>query len=376
MERFDVVIVGAGIAGASLAYHLAPHRRVLLLEQEGQPGYHSTGRSAATLHRSYGNATIRALTACSALFYLDPPAGFSAVPPASPRGVLVAARADQLPELEAEIERSRPFVPEVRRLDGAACRELVPLLRPERIVAGMLDPTLLDLDVAAILQGFVRGARARGAALRGDARLEAIERQGAGWRVATREAAFLADLVVNAAGAWADTVAGLAGLASLGIVPKRRTAITVSAPAGVDVRPWPMVADVAEEWYLKPDAGRILCSPADESPCEPGDVQPDELDVAICVERIQENLALEIRRIESRWAGLRTFARDKTPAVGFDPRAEGFFWLAGQGGYGIQTAPAMAALATALLLGEPVPAPLAEAGIEPSVLRPARLLPA
>lgn len=374
MERFDVVIVGAGIAGASLAYRLAPDRRVALIEQEGQPGYHSTGRSAATLHRSYGNATVRALTACSAPFYLSPPAGFGDVALASPRGVLVAARADQLDLLEAEIERSRRFVPEAQRLDGAACRDLVPLLRAERIVAGMLDPTLLDLDVGAILQGFVRGARARGATFRQDARIEAIERSGEGWRVVSRDGALEAPVLVNAAGAWADSIAALAGVGPLGIVPKRRTAITIPAPAGMEVAAWPMVADVAEEWYLKPDAGRILCSPADETPCEPGDAQPEELDVAICVERIQENFDLTIRRIESRWAGLRSFARDKTPVAGFDPRAAGFFWLAGQGGYGIQTAPAMAALAAALIRGEPVPAPLQDAGIAFSTLSPARLL--
>jgi D-arginine dehydrogenase len=374
MERFDVVIIGAGMAGASLAYELAPVRRVLLLEQEGQPGYHSTGRSAATLHRSYGNETIRALTAASAPFYLDPPAGFTEVPLASPRGVLVAARADQLDELDAEIERSRRFVAAVERLDGTRCRALVPLLRPERIVAGMLDPSLLDLDVGAILAGFVKGARARGASLRGDARLEGLERTGSGWRVTLRDAVIEAELLVDAAGAWADHVAGLAGLAPLGIVPKRRTAITIPAPAGLEVGGWPMVADVAEEWYLKPDAGRILCSPADESPCDPCDAQPEELDVAICVERIQENFSLDIRRIESRWAGLRTFARDKTPVAGFDLRTEGFFWLAGQGGYGIQTAPALAAFAAALITGEPVPAPLAAAGIDAAALAPARLL--
>lgn len=373
MERFDVVIVGAGIAGASLAYMLAPDRRVLLLEQESQPGYHSTGRSAATLHRSYGNETIRALTACSAPFYLAPPEGFTEVALSSPRGILVTARADQQGELEAEIERSRRFVPEVERLDGAGCRALVPSLRAERIVAGMLDPTLLDLDVGAILAGFVRGARARGASLRADARLSGIERVSAGWRVSLRDGVVEAGILVNAAGAWADTLAGLAGLEPLGIVPKRRTAITVQAPADSDIRAWPMVADVAEEWYLKPDAGRLLCSPADETPCDPCDAQPEELDVAICVERIGENFTFPIRRIESRWAGLRSFAPDKTPVAGFDPRAPGFFWLAGQGGYGIQTAPALATLAAALVKGEPVPGQIRDAGIEPSALSPARL---
>jgi D-arginine dehydrogenase len=181
--------------------------------------------------------------------------------------------------------------------------------------------------------------------------------------------------VVDAAGAWADTVAELAGLTPLGIVPKRRTAIIVPAPAGVAIDRWPLVAEVAEEWYVKPDAGRLLCSPADQTPSPPCDAQPEELDVAICVERIQEAFAFEIRRVENRWAGLRSFAADKTPVAEFDPRAPGFFWLAGQGGYGIQTAPALAMLAAALITGAALPERLAAAGVEPGALDPARLLP-
>jgi D-arginine dehydrogenase len=207
MERFEVVIIGAGMAGASLAWALAPARRVLLLERESQPGYHSTGRSAATLHRSYGNAAVRALTAASAPFYLDPPAGFSEVALASPRGVLVVARADQLEALEAEIRTSRRFVPEVARLDRDGCLALAPSLRPDYVAAGMLDPTLVDLDVGAILAGFLKGARAKGAVVRADARLHGLARDGAGWRLALADSEIGCDVVVDAAGAWADTVA-------------------------------------------------------------------------------------------------------------------------------------------------------------------------
>jgi D-arginine dehydrogenase len=375
MERFEVVIIGAGMAGASLAWALAPARRVLLLERESQPGYHSTGRSAATLHRSYGNAAVRALTAASAPFYLDPPAGFSEVALTSPRGVLIVARVDQLEALEAEIRTSRRFVPEVAGLDRDGCLALVPALRPDHVAAGMLDPTLVDLDVGAVLAGFLKGARAKGAVVRADARLHGLARDGAGWRVALADGEVGCDVVVDAAGAWADTVAELAGLTPLGIVPKRRTAIIVPAPAGVAIDRWPLVADVAEDWYVKPDAGRLLCSPADQTPSPPCDAQPEELDVAICVERIQEAFAFEIRRVENRWAGLRSFAADKTPVAGFDPRAPGFFWLAGQGGYGIQTAPALAMLAAALITGAALPERLAAAGVEPGALDPARLLP-
>lgn len=376
MERYDVVIIGAGIAGASLAWALAGRRRVLLLERESQPGYHSTGRSAATLNRSYGNDTIRALTAASAPFYLEPPAGFCEVPLTAPRGVLVVAREDERDMLEAEIERSLRFVPTITRLDRAACLARVPALRADYVAAGMLDPELLELDVAAILAGFLKGARAQGAVLHRNAEVLGLGAEGDGWRIELRQGVVHGGVVVNAAGAWADTLAGLAGIGGLGIVPKRRTAIVVQAPLGSEAGRWPLVDHVAETWYVKPDAGRLFCSPADQTPTEPSDVQPDELDVAICVDRVQTALDIEIRRIESKWAGLRSFAPDKTPVAGFDPRAPGFFWLAGQGGYGIQTAPAMAAFATARIMGEDLPAWLAATGLAPAALDPARLVAA
>ena len=369
MEEFDVVIVGGGMAGASLAWSLAPQRRVLVLERESQPGYHSTGRSAATLHSSYGNETIRALTASAAPFYLTPPTGFTETPMSRPRAVLKVAREDQLEALDAELERTLRFVPSARRISRDACLKLVPSLRPDYVAAGVLDPTMLDLDVAVILAAYLRGARGRGAVVRTSSEVAALAADGAGWRIELHDGTVRAPVVVNAAGAWADTVAGLAGLAPLGIVPKRRTAIIVPAPAGLPTADWPMLEAVGEEWYVKPDAGRLLCSPADETPCAPADVQPEELDVAICAERIEQAFSFPVRRIESRWAGLRCFAADKTPVLGFDPRAAGFFWLAGQGGYGIQTAPALAALAAAQIGGEVIPD-----GLDPTPLRPGRLL--
>ncbi len=372
MEQYDTVIVGAGIAGASLAWALAPHQRVLLLEQEGQPGYHSTGRSAATLHASYGNATIRALTAASAPFYGAPPPDFGDAPLSRPLGVMMLAREDQLDLLEDEAERARAFVPTIERWDRARCLDRVPALRPERVAAALYDPTMLDLDVAAIHAGFLRGARAAGAALRCEAPLVAAAGDGAGWRLRLRDGEIRCAVLADAAGAWADTVAGTAGLGPLGIMPKRRTAIIVAPPADSGVAGWPMIGDIAEEWYVKPDAGRLLCSPADETPSEPCDAQADEYDVAVCADRIETAFTFPIRRVESRWAGLRSFAPDKTPVAGFDPRAPSFFWLAGQGGYGIQTAPALASLAAALIRGEGVPSHLA--AIDVAALAPGRLL--
>lgn len=371
MDRFDVVIVGAGMAGASLAWHLAPRRRVLLLEREPQPGYHSTGRSAATLHSSYGNSTIRALTAASAPFYREPPEGFAPTALARPLGVLVMAREDQLDLLREETERACAFVPSVETWDRDRCLARVPILRPEQIGAAMFDPTMLDLDVAAIHAGFLRGSRAQGVELRCSADLVSAQKERDGWRLELRGGEVSCDVLVDAAGAWADSLAEAAGLAPLGIQPLRRTAITVQALG--EVASWPMIGDVAEEWYVKPDAGRLLCSPADETPTPPCDAQPEELDVAICVDRIETAFDLAIRRIESRWAGLRSFAPDRTPVAGFDPRAPGFFWLAGQGGYGIQTAPALAALCAAQICGRPIPSHLD--GIDPAALAPVRLLP-
>jgi D-arginine dehydrogenase len=376
MERYDVAIIGAGLAGASLACALAERRRVLLIEQESQPGYHSTGRSAATLHRSYGNATVRALTAASAPFFLTPPPGFASVPLSRPRGLLIVADQDQLAALEAEYELSRRFVAEIERLGPSDCLAHVPSLRRERVAAGLYDPTLLDLDVDALLRGFLKGAASRGAVLRCDAGLRAVSQAAEGWRLDLGQGSVACAILINAAGAWADAVAELAGLPPLGIEPRRRTAITVPAPEGVPVEGWPMIHEVTEAWYVKPDAGRLLGSPADQHLSPACDAQPEELDVAICVDLIEQAFDFPIRRVLSRWAGLRCFAPDKTPVVGFDPRAPGFYWLAGQGGYGIQTAPALAALATAQITGEPPPAWLPAPPPVDKALAPARLLAA
>jgi D-arginine dehydrogenase len=247
---------------------------------------------------------------------------------------------------------------------------MVPALRPEWAAHGWYDASATDMEVAAILHGFLRVLRGRGGLVRADAEARGLERRGDGWSILLRDGTVRASVVVNAAGAWADSVAALAGLAPLGITPLRRTVVIVPPPAGHDIARWPGVADIAETWYVKPDAGKLLCSPADETPSEPCDARPDELDVAICSDRVQQALDIEIRRIEHRWAGLRCFAPDRTPVVGFDPRTEGFFWLAGQGGYGIMTAPVLATLTACLVLGREPPAWLA--GIDPAALSPDR----
>ena len=360
----DIVVIGAGMAGASAAHFLARRFDVLLLEQEDQPGYHTTGRSAALYTQAYGNAAIRALTVASKPFFDAPPDGFSEVPLLLPRGLALFGRRDQADSLEGAFRDGRRFVPEIRMLDSDGVCELIPALRPDYVAGAVFEPEAADIDVHAMHRGFLRGVP-----LRRNAEVEGLERCGSGWRVALRGGdALEARLVVNAAGAWADEIAEMAGAAPIGLVPKRRTAFTFEAETGE----WPMAVDVDEQFYFKPESGRALGSLADETPSPPCDAQPEEIDVAMAVDRIEHATTFRIRRIERRWAGLRSFVADKTPVVGFDPGAPGFFWCAGQGGYGIQTAPAMGMAVASLAAGEGLPPEVRDLGLEESVLSPAR----
>ncbi len=372
MNTFDVAVIGAGMAGAAVAYELAASRSVLLLEQESHPGYHTTGRSAALFAETYGNAAIRALTAGSRRFYEQPPTGFAA-PLLSPRGVVMVARPDQAERLHQWVESVGPAA---SAMTAAEVLARVPLLRRDYVGAGAFEPGAMDIDVHALHDGYLRGAKARGATIVTGAGLAGLTRSGTGWTVRSDAGTWTADTVVNAAGAWADQVAALAGAAPCGLQPMRRTAITVDLPGGMDASAWPVVIDADEEFYFKPEGGRLLLSPADETPMPPCDVQPDELDIAICMDRVQRAADLPVRRVVRAWAGLRSFVADRTPVVGFDPDVPGLFWLAGQGGYGIQTAPAMGRLAAALLARTEVPADLADllaaGGVDAAALAPGR----
>jgi D-arginine dehydrogenase len=367
----DFLIVGAGIAGASAAYELARLGRVVLLEREERAGYHSTGRSAALYAESYGNFVVRAITSASREFYHAPPAGFAEHPLLRPRGTMLIARADQREALDAALADIRRTLPTLVKIDGARARELCPAIGPD-IVAGIHVPDDKDMDVDAIHQGFLRGARRAGADLVVDAEVLSLRREGARWLARTKAGDFAAPIVVNAAGAWCDAVAGLAGIAPIGLVPKRRTAFVFPAPEGASVEAWPAVIDVAETFYFKPEAGTILGSPANEDPVEPHDVQPEDLDVAIAVDRIESATSLKVRRVISKWAGLRSFVPDKTLVTGFEPDAAGFFWCAGQGGYGIQTAPAMGRIVAHLATGRGLPTDVAARGVREADLSPAR----
>lgn len=348
---FDIIVIGAGIAGAGIAFGLASTARVALVEREEQPGYHTTGRSAAVYLKGYGTEVIRDLTVLSEAFLASPPAEFSEVPLIHPRGALTLVRPDQMEKLERYLARQRRHVPHVEQLDQKAIVAMVPALDPTYATAAVYDGEARDLDVDAIFQAFLRGFRQRGGRLITTAEVQALDRNNGAWHVRTAQGTLQAPVVVNASGAWADELAKLAGLAPLGMVPKRRTALIVRPPEGLDVSGWPCVDDIDEQFYFRPEAGKLLCSPADTTPSEPCDAQPEELDIAIAIDRIEKALPLGIRRVERSWAGLRTFVADGSPVVGFDPRAEGFFWLAGQGGYGIQTSPALSNLAARLAAG-------------------------
>lgn len=370
----DIVVIGAGMAGASAGYFLAADgAEVVLLEREERPGYHSTGRSAAVYTQAYGNAAVRALTIGGKPFFDAPPDGFASHPILTPRGAMFVGRADQVGALERTAAEARALVPSVRTLDAGEARRVVPSLRADYVAGAVLEPEAMDIDVDALHQGFLRGLRSAGGTVVTDAEVLGLERAAGVWTVTTRAGAFSAPIVIDAAGAWCDEIGRMAGCRPIGLVPKRRTAILFDPPPGTDIAGWPLTIDVDETFYFKPDAGKILASPADETPMEPCDVQPDELDIAIAVDRIQQAADLPVRRIEHRWAGLRSFVADKTPIAGFDPAHEGFFWLAGQGGYGIQTAPSLGRVAAALVRGRAMPPDLVALGLSEAVLSPARL---
>jgi D-arginine dehydrogenase len=373
MQDFDFAIVGAGIAGVSAAYHLAPQARVVILEREHVAAYHTTGRSAALHSETYGSAEIRAITVASGRFYRQPPADFTDHPLLTPRGALIAGRAEQQAATQKAAADYARLVPSVRWLDPVEALRRQPLLKPEAAAGGAIFEEAEDMDVAAIHGGFLKGARAAGAVLRLNAEVTHVDRKGRNWTIRLRDGeSVTANTLVNASGAWADVLAGLAGAAPVGLVPKRRTAFTFDAPAGLDLTRLPMAIDFDETWYIKPEVGQFLGSPADETPSPPCDAQPEEMDIAIAVERIESATTLSIRRIKNKWAGLRSFVADKNLVVGHDPKVEGFFWLAGQGGYGIQTGEAAGRLAASLALGKGLPADIAALGVSEAALSPAR----
>jgi D-arginine dehydrogenase len=345
---FDVVVIGAGIAGATTAAALAAEGRVALIEAEEAAGYHSTGRSAAVWIQNYGPADVRRLTGLSRAFFEQPPPGFTETPLLHRRAVLFVAPAEQ----QADLDHMLSDGIGLRAIPVAEAHSLLPPLRPGYAAAAAIEEDAFDMDVAALHGGFLKQVRGRGGVLALRSRTGAIERAGGAWRVeVTGGATFTAPILVNSAGAWSDEVALQAGVHPLGLQPRRRTACIID-PAPWQPADWPLVNDAAMTWYCRPEARtRLLVSPADQTDIHAHDVQPDELDVAIAIDRMQGALDIPVQRVERSWAGLRTFTPDGSLAIGWDAAAEGFFWCAGQGGYGIQTSPAAGRLAADLIFG-------------------------
>lgn len=345
-DTSDVLVIGGGIAGVGAAARMAPDASVTVLEAESAIGFHSTGRSAALYIRNYGNPTLRVLNAASEPVFTSPE-GISDESLLSPRGALLLASEDELPRLEDYLQDAAGL----ERLSEDEAVSIVPILRPGVFVAAAYERTAQDIDVDRLLQGFARLLRRQGGRVVTGTRATAIARQDGVWRVDTAAGSFEAPVLVNAAGAWADEVARLAGVTPIGLVPMRRSAAILPAPEGYEIAGWPLFGNVGESWYAKPDAGKLMVSPADEDPVEPHDAWADDMVLAEGLYRFEQAVTIPVTRVERNWAGLRSFVEDRSPVVGFAPDAEGFFWLAGQGGYGVQTSPALSALAADLCLG-------------------------
>ncbi|MCP5060717.1 MAG: FAD-binding oxidoreductase [bacterium] len=373
MSNHDFIVIGAGIAGASAAYELQKHGSVVLLEREPLPGHHTTGRSAAFLVPSYGSATVGRLTRAGRGFLEQPPEGFVDFPLVTPNPVLWIGRDDQRASLARALANGLETGAELREVDPVAARELCPVLRDGYLAGAVVEPGAMHIDVAGLLDGFLRGFRRRGGELATKADVVRIEPAGDAWEVDAGGRTWRAAAIVNAAGAWCDEMGRLAGARSIGLRPLRRTAITFDPPAGSKIRTWPLVIDADEEFYLKPEGAQLLASPCDETPSEPCDASPDEFDVALAADRVQRATTLQLDHIRRSWAGLRSFVADRSPVIGMDPERPGFFWLAGQGGFGIMTSPAAARAAAGLLVDGSLPADLQALGLTREDLSPERL---
>ena len=375
MHVADFLVVGAGIAGASVAAELSAANSVVLIEAESQPGYHSTGRSAALFSEIYGNRVIRNLSRASRHRMLEASPRFAEGPFTSPRGSLFIAATEHV-DLLQRFAAQDDVRAATRYLDIGEAQALCPLLRPEYVAASLYEPGARDIDVHRLHHAYLRQFREQGGRLSTSFRLDAIDRRAGLWEIHFETETFAAPILINAAGAWADHVAMLASVAPAGLRPLRRTALLGDGPEGYSFRTWPAVIAAEESFYFKPDAHRLLLSPADESLTAPCDAQPEEWDVALAIDRVTAAANIPVPRILHRWAGLRTFASDRIPVVGFDPASPGFFWLAGQGGYGVQTAPALAIVAAALASGRSIPQAIADFDVGAEELSPHRLLPA
>ncbi len=350
---YDFLVIGGGISGASAAYELADAGTVLLLEAEQTMSYHSTGRSAALFTRNYGGPVVRQVNKASEAFFRSPPVAFCDRPLLSPRGALTVAMPEHQSELDALLSMSEPDE-EVCSIDPTDAVAMVPFLRPERISRAVYEANATDIDVANLHLGYLKGAKAHGAKTLTSQPVSNLSYQSGAWRIQTKDDQFAAATIINAGGAWADEIGTMAGARSIGLVPKRRTAIIINGPDGLDCGAMPLVDFAGFGAYIKPDAGKLMASPGDATVTDPHDAWADDMDIAVLADRIQQETTIEVTKIEHSWAGLRSFVEDDAPVVGFDPDVSGFFWLAGQGGYGIMMAPALAVITADLCFNRSV----------------------
>jgi len=374
MSGYEVLVIGGGMAGVSIAAELAAGGTVGLLEMEDRLAYHTTGRSAATFLETYGGDQVRALTTGSRAFLEAPPEGFEPKL-LTPRPLLQfvkQGRGDVLRGLHREV---LPLVPDASLLDADEVVRAYPVLRPGYAEVGMLEPGAMEIDVMAVHQGYLKQLRARGGEVHKQSKVVSLRRQGSGWQVSTADgSSYSADLVVNAAGAWGDVVAQLAGLSPVGLVPALRSIFMVNSPDPELTQGLPLFGDTEQSFYIKPEGLQFLCSPADETPSEPKDAAPDQLEIARAIDEINAATTLGVRSVNTTWGGLRTFAPDHNFVMGLDPQSDTFMWFVGQGGYGIQTAPAAARLGAALAQGRPAPQDLVDRGLDVARLSPGRVM--
>ena len=372
MVTCDFLVVGAGIAGASIGYELASHGKTVVLERESLPGYHTTGRSAALYSLAYTGTVVKELGLASFEFFSAPPAGFTEVKLVSPQPYLLPAREDQKKIYDESIEEAREFGYEIVELNTKQCLERCPVLREETAWKGILEPGAHSLDVNALHQGYLSGLKKRGGLVFVNSEVTAMSFGGGRWSVKAGSETFDCRVIVNAAGAWGDIVAQYAGAKPLGLRPCRRTIFTFAAPQGTKPHSWPFVYDIEEKFYFKLENGMILASPADEIESPPCDATPTDYEIALGAERIQEATTLEIKHIMNRWAGLRTFAPDRKPVIGFDAKVPNFFWAVGQGGFGIMTSPAISQISAALISQKKLPDSIKKLGLKEEVFSPSR----
>ena len=368
----EFLVIGAGIAGASVAYELSEHAKVILLEAETSTGYHSTGRSAAVMSENYGPHLWSRLVTASRSFLESPPLGFSEVPLVLPRGAMFLAKDHEQDKLRSQADELLRRKAKIELLTAQEALRYCPVIKFDEFALALYEPDCKDIDTDALMTGYLKGLRARGGAVVTGARVEQLERVGGRWTATTARGSFDAPIVINAAGGWVQEVAKVAGLGDRNVVPFRRTAVTFDPPGGSDIGAWPMTFDVAETFYFKPEAGRIMVSPIDMEPSQPCDAQADELEVAIAIDRIQKYTTMEVRTVAHKWGGLRTFAPDHEPVIGADPEESSFIWLAGQGGNGVMAGAAAARLAASLALGKGVPDDIAALGITAEAVSAAR----